>query len=144
MSLEVETPTEENKETMTDVARINFGKWKESLQTKDPEHVADLYSKDVTFLPTVSPEFKIGKNGAEEYFTHFLEKDPSGEIIEEEVQQLGIDQYIHSGMYNFEVGPKDNRQIVEARFTMVWAKNDAGEWEILHHHSSVKPKNDYI
>jgi hypothetical protein len=64
----------------------------------------------------------------------------STEIIQEEVQTLGTDCYLHSGMYNFEVGLDDDRQVVEARFSFVWKKNDQGEWKIVHHHSSVKPK----
>ncbi len=60
----------------------------------------------------------------------------STEIIQEEVQTLGTDCYLHSEMYNFEVSPDDDRQVVEARFSFVWKKNDQGEWKIVHHHSS--------
>ena len=63
----------------------------------------------------------------------------STEIIQEEVQTLGTDCYLHSGMYNFEVGLGDDRQVVEARFSFVWKKDDQGEWKIVHHHSSAKP-----
>jgi hypothetical protein len=68
----------------------------------------------------------------------------STEIIQEEVQTLGADCYLHSGMYNFEVGPGDNRQVVEARFSFVWKKDDQGEWKIVHHHSSAKPKGNKL
>jgi len=43
-------------------------------------------------------------------------------------------------MYNFEVGPVDDRKVVEARFSFVWKKDDQGEWKIVHHHSSARPK----
>ena len=69
-----------------------------------------------------------------------LKKILGVEIIQEEVQTLGTDCYLHSGMYNFEVGPYDDRQVVEARFSFVWKKDDQGEWKIVHHHSSAKPK----
>lgn len=118
----------------------NFKKWNDALQTKDPQKVAELYAENATFLPTVSGEFKKGQSGAEEYFKHFLEKNPAGEIIQEEAQILGDDCYLHSGMYNFEIGPDDNRQVIEARFSFVWKRDDQGEWKIVHHHSSVKPK----
>lgn len=117
----------------------NFSRWNEALLTKDPKEVAKLYIEDATFLPTLSPEFKKGKQGAEEYFIHFLEKDPIGTIIEEEIQIFGDTRYLHSGMYNFEVGPVNDRTMVEARFSMVWEKDDVGEWKISHHHSSMKP-----
>jgi len=139
MSKELET--REGKEILERIAKQNFKTWSESLTTKNPKTVAGLYTEDATFLPTVSSEFKKGQGGAEEYFHHFLEKDPKGEVVEEEVQFLGENCYLHSGMYNFEVNsPEGGRQIVEARFSFVWQKNERGEWKILHHHSSVRPK----
>lgn len=129
-----------NQEQFNEIAKKNFEHWNDMLQTKDAGKVAELYTENNTFLPTLSGEFKKGRQGATEYFHHFLEKDPYGEIIESEVQTISDKSYLHSGMYNFTVGPKDNRQTVEARFTYVWKLNDEGKWEIIHHHSSVKPK----
>lgn len=124
-----------NQETLA-LAQENFRKWSSALLTKDPKKVAGLYSKDNTFLPTVSDEFKKGRNGAEQYFQHFLEKNPKGTVVAEEVQTISEDSYLHSGMYDFEL----TQGKVEARFTFVWQKNEQGEWQIIHHHSSVKPK----
>ena len=133
--------TREGRELLAGIAKQNFETWGESLTTKNPKAVAELYTSDATFLPTVSGEFKKGQGGAEEYFHHFLEKDPKGEIIEEEFQPLGENHYLHSGMYNFEVNsPDGGRETVEARFSFVWRKNEKGRWEILHHHSSKKPE----
>ena len=122
------------------IAKENFKIWNQALLTKDPAKVAALYTADNTFLPTMSGEFKKGQAGAKEYFHHFLEKDPQGEVKDEAVQVISPNAYLHSGLYNFEVGPKDKRETVEARFTFLWQKNDKGEWKIAHHHSSVKPK----
>lgn len=130
--------TQENREK--EIARENFSMWSDAVETGYPKKVAELYAESATFLPTVSEEFKKGQEGAEEYFKHFLEKNPIGEIIEEEVQTLGDNFYLHSGMYNFEVGPDNDRQIMEARFSFVWEQNEQGEWKIIHHHSSAKPK----
>ncbi len=122
-----------------ELALANFTKWTESLLTKDPKEVAKLYSDDATFLPTVSGEFKKGPTGAEEYFEHFLAKNPVGKLVEGAVQTIGENCYAHSGMYDFELGPDDNRQVTHARFTFIW-RQDNGEWKIIHHHSSVKPQ----
>jgi len=43
-------------------------------------------------------------------------------------------------MYDFKVGSGSDRQVVEARFSFVWKKDDNGVWKIVHHHSSAKPK----
>ena len=127
----------EKQKNFLEIARENFKKWNEALQTKDASKVAELYSKDNSFLPTLNGEFKAGQEEAEGYFEHFLLKNPAGKIVEEKIQPLG-DAYIHSGLYDFEVGPADKREIVEARFTYVWREED-GKWKILHHHSSLKP-----
>lgn len=137
MSEKIENSLEKSIEVIADE---NFKKWNDALQTKDPKKAVELYAENATFLPTVSEEFKKGQSGVEEYFKHFLEKNPAGEIIQEEAQILGDDCYLHSGMYNFEIGPDDNRQVIEARFSFVWKRDDQGEWKIVHHHSSVKPK----
>ncbi|MBI2637227.1 MAG: SgcJ/EcaC family oxidoreductase [Parcubacteria group bacterium] len=121
------------------IARQNFSVWNEALRSGDPRKVAALYADGVTFLPTVSGECKRGRAAAEGYFAHFLAKRPSGTVVQDEVQPLGPDCYVHSGRYDFEVGPAQSRSVVEARFTFVWCRNARGEWEILHHHSSARP-----
>lgn len=130
--------TQENK--WEKIVQGNFSMWNNAVEAKDPRKVAELYAENATFLPTVSEDFKRGQEGAEEYFKHFLEKNPIGEIIEEEIQTLGDSFYLHSGMYNFEIGPDNDRQIMEARFSFIWEQSKQGEWKIIHHHSSAKPK----
>jgi uncharacterized protein (TIGR02246 family) len=131
---------ESKKEKIHDkIARENFEKWNEALKSKDPDKVAELYSDEATFLATVSGKFRKEKADAKEYFVHFLENNPEGEIKEEEVTDLGADSYMHTGMYDFRVGPEEDRKTVEARFTFIWRKNKGGKWEILHHHSSKVP-----
>ncbi len=133
-------PRRENLKSPEEIAKENFNKWNDALLTKDAKKVAMLYSADCTFLPTLSDEFKEGQHGAEKYFKHFLEKVPSGEIVQEKIQPLGENCYLHSGMYNFTVGPDQDRKTVEARFTFAWQKDEQSEWKIVHHHSSLKPK----
>jgi len=124
------------------VAKKNFNFWNEALLSKDPKKVVALYTEDVTFLPTLSSDFKMGKSGAEEYFIHFLEKNPEGKIIAEKVQKLSENSYSHSGLYDFEVDNEEKegeRKVVRARFTFVWEKDKEGKWKIIHHHSSLLP-----
>ena len=124
-----------------ETAKKNFLDWVETLGTKDPKIVAQLYSEDATFLPTVSPDFKKGQAGVEDYFEHFLQKNPKELIVDEEIQPLSPDTYLDSGMYNFEVDSPQGagRQTVEARFSFIW-KKQGDAWKILHHHSSIRPK----
>ena len=122
-----------------ELALANFTRWTDALLTRDPKKVAELYADDATFLSTMSPEFPKGPSGAEKYFHHFLAKNPVCKLVEGAVQVLGQNCYAHSGMYDFELGPEDNRHVAHARFTFVWRREENGEWKIIHHHSSVVP-----
>jgi len=125
---------------MVKVARDNFQKWNDALQTKNNKLVASLYSKtDLSFLPTVSPQHIKAISNTEEYFKDFVQKNPFGTITDDKVQVFdGGKAYLHSGMYTFELGDAGSRTPVQARFSYVWRKED-GEWKIAHHHSSVTP-----
>jgi uncharacterized protein (TIGR02246 family) len=125
---------------MVKVARDNFQKWNDALQTKNNKLVASLYSKtDLSFLPTVSPQHIKAISNTEEYFKDFVQKNPFGTITDDKVQVFdGGKAYLHSGMYTFELGDAGSRTPVQARFSYVWRKEE-GEWKIAHHHSSVTP-----
>jgi uncharacterized protein (TIGR02246 family) len=125
---------------MKQLARDNFQKWNDALQTKDPKKVAALYSNDgLSFLPTVSPEHIKGTDSTEQYFIAFVQKNPFGTITDDSVTVFDDgESYLHSGMYTFELGEGSARAPVEARFSYVWRK-EGGDWKITHHHSSVRP-----
>ena len=123
------------------IAEENFKRWNEALQTKSSHKVAELYGDKNTFLPTLNGDFKKDQKGVEEYFEHFLQKEPVAEIIESETQMSEDEKtLIYSGMYNFKIREGNNQKIIPARFTFVWQKNNQGEWKIIHHHSSLRPK----
>lgn len=146
MSYEKIESMETKKEAeLKKIASDNFGAWNQALLSLDAAKVASLYATDASFLPTLNPELKSGSVGAEEYFRHFLEKNPEGKIIQDIVQEVAFDEngnissFLHSGLYDFEVGAPDQRQKVAARFTFLWQKEATGIWKIKHHHSSLKP-----
>jgi len=127
---------------MAVLARDNFKRWNDALQTKNAATVANMYTAEPSFLPTVSGDH-IKKGGVgtptEDYFVEFVKKNPFGTITDDKVQVFaGGDAYLHSGLYTFELGEADARTPVEARFSYVWQK-DGGDWKIAHHHSSVRP-----
>jgi hypothetical protein len=102
--------------------------------------VAGLYcTNELSFLPTVSPDFIRDAKSTKDYFTEFLKKLPEGTITSDNVQAFNEDAYLHTGMYTFMTGPQDNRAPVQARFSYFWKKT-AGEWKITHHHSSAVPQ----
>jgi hypothetical protein len=62
-----------------------FNLWNDALKTKDPSTVAARYSKDAVLLPTMSDETRPNFCRIQDYFIHFLENDPVGEILESHV-----------------------------------------------------------
>ena len=133
----MEIKREKGGEKMEMIVERNFGVWNQALLSKDKDVVANLYTQDATFLPTLSPDFKMSRDGAKEYFEHFLQKDPSGRIIKEAVQTVPIGTVIHSGLYEFEVGQEGKREVLPARFTFIWQPDG----KIIHHHSSLVPQS---
>ncbi|MBI2484253.1 SgcJ/EcaC family oxidoreductase [Candidatus Uhrbacteria bacterium] len=121
------------------IAKENFLIWNQSLSSGDPKNVAALYSRDCTFLPTLSEDFKIGRAAAQQYFSRFLKMHPNGTISNDRVEQLGDGSYLHCGFYDFELDGKKGREVAHARFTFIWKLNDNHEWRIFHHHSSMHP-----
>ena len=133
-------PVQPTQIDMMALARANFRKWNDALQTKDAKAVGSMYSdNDLPFLPTVSPKH-ISKLGCTEaYFELCFTKDPVGTIKDDSVQVCESgNAYLHSGLYTFDLGQGGTRAPMEARFSYMWRKED-GVWKITHHHSSVSP-----
>ena len=117
----------------------NFKLWNDALKAKDYEKASALYcTTDLTFLPTVSPDFIRDAPSTKRYFQDFVRRLPDGKITDDSVQFLSADAYLHTGMYTFMTGPDEDRTPVSARFTYMWRKID-DHWKIIHHHSSVVP-----
>ncbi len=129
------------KEQLYYVALKNFDSWNEALMSQDSTRISNLYATDLSFLPTMSDQFVVSARSEDKYFMHFVEQQPAGIIIEDKVQPLGTDAYLHTGLYNFIIMSNytaSGFSQVHARFTFLWRSFD-GAWKILHHHSSQMP-----
>ncbi len=94
-----------------------------------------LYAEDAILLPTVSNTVRHTHAEIRDYFVHFLQKGPLGDIDEANVRVFG-DLAINSGLYTFMC---DDAGQVHARFTFVYRRKGDG-WEIVEHHSSRMPE----
>eukprot|EP00580_Thalassiosira_gravida_P001515 CAMPEP_0201606506 /NCGR_PEP_ID=MMETSP0492-20130828/5928_1 /ASSEMBLY_ACC=CAM_ASM_000837 /TAXON_ID=420259 /ORGANISM="Thalassiosira gravida, Strain GMp14c1" /LENGTH=590 /DNA_ID=CAMNT_0048070923 /DNA_START=17 /DNA_END=1789 /DNA_ORIENTATION=- len=115
--------------------RSLFNLWNDALATKDPEKVADRYSKAGVLLPTVSDVPRNDYPGIVDYFTNFLKLEPQGEIESGNII-VGTNWAQDAGIYEFTMG---NGAKVKGRYTFVYVFED-GEWKISQHHSSVMPE----
>ena len=93
--------------------------WIRAIQTGDSEQVLSLYKTDATLLPTVSNQVRHNHAEMEDYFDHFLTKEPSCTVDESNVRIFG-QLAINSGIYSFTFKDKS---VVQARFTFVYRFN---------------------
>jgi len=112
-----------------------FDLWNKALATGDPQKVADRYSKDAVLLPTLSDEARYTNDRIADYFVHFLEKKPTGEILEGNVK-IGPNWAQDAGIYEFTF--QDGSK-TRGRYSYVYTYEN-GQWLISNHHSSIMPE----
>jgi uncharacterized protein (TIGR02246 family) len=134
-----QSPQQGAQPTQQEVAGL-FTQWNEALATRDPQVVADRYAPDAVLLPTVSNKVRTDRAGIVDYFAHFLENQPKGQILESHVKVLGPKDAIDTGTYRFTLTTDGQQRIVDARYTFVYEKV-GNEWLIVNHHSSAMPES---
>jgi uncharacterized protein (TIGR02246 family) len=112
-----------------------FDRWNNSLKTGNPDEVVKNYAPDAILLATVSNKPRLTQEERRDYFVHFLENKPVGDI-NMRVIKLGCNDAIDAGIYTFTFG---NGQKVRARYTYTYTLQD-GKWLISSHHSSAMPE----
>lgn len=117
-------------------------KWLKTLETRDPQKVANLYAERSVLLGTVAKNIKQGRSVIKTYFDLFLKKKPIGMLNSIIFQELDEDYGIADGNYTFELeNEKGKRVLVQARFTFVICLKTM---LIMTHHSSSNPHTTEI
>lgn len=120
--------------TNEDIAAL-FTRWNDSLKTGDAKEVAKNYASDAILLPTVSNQVRLTDAQRVDYFEHFLEGKPVGEINSSHIL-ISCDDAIDVGTYTFKFA---NGSEVSGRYTFTY-KWDGKNWLISSHHSSAMPE----
>lgn len=113
-----------------------FDRWNESLQTGDPQKVAANYAQKSILLPTVSNKPRLTPEEKIDYFQHFLENQPSGQIDMRQIE-IGCNMAVDSGLYTFHFARTGDTVKARYSFTYGW---DGKQWLIVNHHSSSMPE----
>jgi len=116
-----------------------FVGWNQALATLDPQKVADRYAPDALLLPTVSNQVRTNRAEIVDYFTHFLEDKPQGEILRSNIRILDSNTAVDAGTYRFTLTKDGTKSTVDARYTFVYERIGNG-WLIVEHHSSAMPE----
>jgi uncharacterized protein (TIGR02246 family) len=114
-----------------------FDRWNASLKTGNPDEVVKNYATDSILLPTVSNKPRLTQDERRDYFVHFLENHPVGEINMRRIK-IGCNDALDAGIYTFTFG---NGNKVRARYTFTYVLQD-GKWLISSHHSSAMPEKE--
>ena len=113
-----------------------FDRWNDSLKTGDPHKVVANYAVRSVLLPTVSNKPRLTPDEKEDYFHHFLENKPVGQIDSRTIE-IGCNTAVDSGLYTFTFGKTG--ALVKARYTYAYKWNGTA-WLITSHHSSAMPE----
>ena len=122
--------------TESDIGGL-FDRWNTSLKTLNPDEVVKNYATDAILLPTVSNKPRLTQDERRDYFVHFLENHPVGEINMRLIK-IGCNDALDAGIYTFTFG---NGSKVKARYTFTYLLQD-GKWLISSHHSSAMPEKE--
>ena len=109
--------------------------WTSAVKSGDPKQVTSLYRDDGILLGTFSSKERVGHELILEYFENLLKSPVEVQIVSEN-PHVFESAAVNTGHYNFVTGGKT----INARFSFVYHKNDAG-WKITSHHSSVIPES---
>lgn len=131
-----ESSIDDCKETSVQEIESLFERWNDALETGDAHKVVANYAQESILLPTVSNKPRITAEEKLDYFEHFLENKPSGEI-DFRMIQVGCNTAFDAGLYTFTFGATSEQ--VRARYTYTY-KWDGKDWRITSHHSSAMPE----
>jgi uncharacterized protein (TIGR02246 family) len=128
--------TETCKATTEKEIAALFDRWNQSLQTGDPHKVVANYAERSILLPTLSNIPRMTPAEKEDYFHHFLENGPSGEINLRMID-IGCNSAVDTGLYTFNFTKTGTKVSARYTFTYRW---DGKQWLITSHHSSAMPE----
>ncbi len=124
--------------------RSLYDDWAASLsQTRcDGNLTASRYSKDAVLLATFKSKI-VGRKKIRGYFDHLTCNENLR--VATNWFRAGGNHGIKwaTGLYTFKYDSDTGGPVeVPARFTFVWHRNSQGEWRIVNHQSSQRPKSE--
>ena len=123
--------------TKKQVKRL-LDRWNAAVKSGDPEAVVKNYAPDSLLLPTLKNEPRTTRAAKVDYFEEFLERKPSGRVIETDRHiETDCRTALDSGVYVFTFAEDGTKTVARYTFTYRW---DGRRWLISSHHSSAMPE----
>ena len=119
-----------------------FRKFNAAWASKNPDTVADLFSRDAVLLATVSNVPRTDRAGIRDYFVSFLKGSPVGTRNTSNVRE-GCNLLTDVGTWTVGLTNQNSgvRNNVKARYSLIYKYED-GIWKIAHLHSSMMPVSE--
>ena len=112
--------------------------WEHYLNSYDIQGIVQLYETDAVLWGTFSKIIRDNHELIKEYFCGLFKKKQLKVKFSTKSNRKYSDTCIFSGTYEFSY-LKDELISFPARYTFVMCKNNAGDYKIVEHHSSLVP-----
>jgi uncharacterized protein (TIGR02246 family) len=114
--------------------------WAAALNAGDLERILGTYTTDATLMGTSSPSLAKEPNDLRTYFGPPLKAKIQVKLGEGAATTISDNAVTWTGFYDFSGNRPDGQPFaLQGRYTFVVVKRE-GNWKIVHHHSSVRPK----
>jgi uncharacterized protein (TIGR02246 family) len=112
-----------------------------SFTKGDAKTVMAQYADNAVMIDAGSPDPSSDRKVQSGWAQTFVSMQPSDyKVINRQVQLLGGDAFISSGIETFTVVAGAARPTVSARFTDVFQRQKDGSWKIVNEHVSMPPE----
>ena len=125
--------------TASEAARI--AEQAEANFTKgDVKAVMAQYADNAVMIDAASPTPSADRKVQSGWAQTFVSMQPADyKVVDRQIQLLGGDAFVSSGIETFSVASGAARPTVSARFTDVFQRQKDGSWKIVHEHVSMPP-----
>ena len=114
--------------------------WAHAFNSRHTENILAHYSEKAVFWGTVSPTLRDEVTEVRDYFI-VIGPDARVSLGNQRPRVFG-NIAVNTGYYQFTDEKDGIRTKVDARFSFVYERDEAGKWLIVDHHSSVVPITD--
>ena len=111
-----------------------------NFTTGKVDDVMRQYAEGAVMFDAGHPTFSIDRKVQTGWARDFVSMKPADfHVPDRQIQLLGPDAFISSGIETFTVAAGQARPTVSARFTDVFQRQKDGSWKIVHEHVSMPP-----
>ena len=111
-----------------------------SFTKGDVKAVMAQYAPGAVMIDAATPNPSADRRVQTAWAQNFVSMQPADyKVVDRQIQLLGPDAFVSSGIETFSVAAGQARPTVSARFTDVFQRQKDGSWKIVNEHVSMPP-----